>query len=176
MFHAWFYLLSCVLSTLWSTFHMISWTNLLTRATVPAACFLLFLVPGKSENEYSRNWTGQKPKILFHQKTPGAIIWDGVGLGPNHTTWPRGLGLAAPGGGLAAPDTPSVSLFAYKMPSDLKTQGGDVFLDSTIRNQKLHSGTLPGRGIGGDHRHHHHHRFSIDHPCFPHLWVSNPLL
>ena len=39
---------------------MISWTNLLTRATVPAACFLLFLVPGKSENEYSRNWTRQK--------------------------------------------------------------------------------------------------------------------
>ena len=44
---------------------MISWTNLLTRATVPAACFLLFLVPGKSENEYSRNWMGQKPKCLF---------------------------------------------------------------------------------------------------------------
>jgi len=36
-------------------------------------------------------------------------------------------------------------------------------------DQKLRSGTLPGRGIGGDHRHHHHHRFSIDHPCFPHL-------
>ena len=44
MFRAWFYILSCVLSTLWSTFHMISWTNLLTRATVPAAYFLLFLV------------------------------------------------------------------------------------------------------------------------------------
>ena len=45
MFHAWFYLLSYVLSTLWSTFHMISWTNLLIRATVLVACFLLFLVP-----------------------------------------------------------------------------------------------------------------------------------
>src|SRR5215216_3803485 len=69
MFHAWFYLLSYVLSTLWSTFHMISWTNLLTRATVPVACFLLFLVSGKSENQYSRNWTGQKPKLIFYQKT-----------------------------------------------------------------------------------------------------------
>ena len=49
MLHAWFYPLSCVLSTLWSTFHMISWTNLLTRATVPAACFLLFLVPGSQK-------------------------------------------------------------------------------------------------------------------------------
>ena len=49
MFHAGFYPLSCVLSTLWSTFHMISWTNLLTRATMPAACFLLFLVPGSQK-------------------------------------------------------------------------------------------------------------------------------
>ena len=61
------------------------------------------------------------PKILFHQKTHGARIRDGVGLGPSHTTWPRGLGLAALGGGLAAPDTPSVSLFAYKLPPNLKT-------------------------------------------------------
>ena len=49
-------------------------------------------------------------------------------MGLGHTTWPRGLAQAAPGGGLAAPDSPSVSLFAYKKPSDLKTLGGfDVF-------------------------------------------------
>src|SRR5215216_3122448 len=42
MFHALLYPLSCVLFQLWSTFHMISWTNLLTRATVPAACFCCF--------------------------------------------------------------------------------------------------------------------------------------
>ena len=60
---------------------MIYWTNLLTRATVPAACFLLFLVPGKSENEYSRNWTGQKPKFIFFRKTHGARIRDGGGPG-----------------------------------------------------------------------------------------------
>src|SRR5215216_1889078 len=103
MLHAWFYPLSCVLSTLWSTFHMISWTNLLTRATVPAACFLLFLVPGKSENEYSWNWTGQKPKCLFFQKTPGARIRDGGGPGAGHILPGRGLGLAAPGHGVVAP-------------------------------------------------------------------------
>ena len=128
-----FYLLSYVLSTLWSTFYTLSWTNLLTRATVPAACFLLFFVPGKSENEYSRNWTGQKPKSVFHRGTPGARIRDGEGLGPSHPTWQRGLGLAALGGGLAAPDYPSVSLFAYKLPSDLKTQGGfDVFPERVL--------------------------------------------
>src|SRR5215216_6159542 len=100
MFHAWFYLLSCVLFQLWSTFHMISWTNLLTRATVPVACFLLFLVPGKSENQYSRNWTGQKPKFLFYRKTHGARSRDGGGPGPGHTIWWRGLALATPPGGV----------------------------------------------------------------------------
>src|SRR5215216_403384 len=97
MFHAWFYPLSCVLSTLWSTFRMISWTNLLTRATVPAAYFLLFLVPGKSENEYSRNWTGQKPKFLFFRKSSYARIRDREGLGAGHTTWSRVQAWPVPG-------------------------------------------------------------------------------
>ena len=135
-----------------------------------------------AENQLSGKIPENTPKILFHEKTPGARRRDGGGLGPGHTTWPRGLAQAAPGGGLAAPDTPSVSLFAYKKPSNLKTLGGGGVRrfskrssapppppDSTKQHQKLRSGTLPGRGIGGDHHHHHHHRFSIDHPCFPHL-------
>ena len=80
---------------------MISWTNLLTRATVPAACFMLFLVPGKSENEYSRNWTGQKPKLLFSRKTHGARRRVGEGPQGGHTIWWRGLALAVPPGGVA---------------------------------------------------------------------------
>jgi len=52
--------------------------------------------------------------------------------------WPhtprRGLGLAAPGHGVVAPGTPSVSLFAYKMPSDLKTQGGSTFFQKEFRS------------------------------------------
>ena len=82
MFHAWFYLLSCVLFQLWSTFHMIFWTNLLTSVTVLVACFLLFLVPEKSENQYSRNWTGQKPKFLFTGRLtePEAETEEGQGL------------------------------------------------------------------------------------------------
>ena len=95
---------------------MISWTNLLTRATVPAACFLLFLVPGKSENEYFRNWTGQKPKLVFHQGTPRARIRDGEGMGPGHTTWPHGQAWPVPGGGLATLGTPSACPSAYKLP------------------------------------------------------------
>ena len=102
MFHAWFYLLYCVLSTLWSTFHMISWTNLLTWATVPTACFLLFLVPGKSENEYSRNWTGQKPNSIFQRGGHGARKRDGEGPEAGHTTWPCGQRWTAPWGVVAA--------------------------------------------------------------------------
>ena len=99
---------------------MISWTNLLTRATVPAACFLLFLVPGKSENEYSRNWTGQKPKCLFFRKGSSASIRDGEGPGIHHTTWPRGQAGPVPGGGVVAPGTSSASPSDYKMPSGRK--------------------------------------------------------
>ena len=81
---------------------MISWTNLLTRATVPAACFLLFLVPGKSENEYSRNWTGQKPKCLFFRKGSSARIRDREVPEGGHTTWPCSQAWPTPGGGVAA--------------------------------------------------------------------------
>src|SRR5215216_7600205 len=120
MFHAWFYPLSCVLFQLWSTFIMISWTNLLTRAIVPTTCFLLFLVPEKSENEYSRNWTGQKPKCLFFWKGSSARIRDGEGPRSHHTTWPRDQAWPAPGGGVAAPGTPSASPSAYILTSRLK--------------------------------------------------------
>src|SRR5215216_533374 len=120
MFQAWFHPLSCVLFQLWSTFHMISWTNLLTRATVPAVSFLLFLVPGKSENEYSQNWTGQKTKCLFFRKSSDARIRDGEGLGGDHTTRQGSQAWLALGVGLADPSNPSSSPSAYKMPSERK--------------------------------------------------------
>ena len=88
----------------------------------------------------------------------------------------RGLGLAAPGHGVVAPGTPSVSLFAYKKPSDLKTSGGSTFFQKKFRStattegeiqgtESLYSGTLPGRGsapraISID-LHHHLHRPSM---------------
>ena len=42
--------------------------------------------------------------------------------------------LAAPGGGVAAPGTPSTSLFAYNMPPDLKTDGGSTFFQKEFRS------------------------------------------
>ena len=49
------------------------------------------------------------------------------------TPLPRGWAQAAPGGGVATPGTPSASLFAYKMPLDLKTEGGLMFFQKEFR-------------------------------------------
>ena len=87
---------------------------------MPVACFLLFLVPEKAENQYSRNWTGQKPKCLFFRKGSSARIRDGEGPGSHHTTWPRCEAWPTLGGGVAAPSTPSASHSAYKMTSERK--------------------------------------------------------
>jgi len=117
-----------------------------------------------------------KAKVPIFQKTPGARIRDGGELGAGHTTPRRGLGLAVPGHGVVALGTPSVSLFAYKKPSDLKTTGGSTFFHENFRctaategeirgTESLYSGTLPGRGsapgaISID-PHHHLHRPSM---------------
>ena len=112
MFHAWFYPLSCVLFQLWSTFHMISWTNLLTRATVLAACFLLFLVP--RSRKMNILGIGRDKSLSFYWGTLGARVRDGEGPEGGQTTWWRGPGQAALGGGVGPSGTPSVSPLAYK--------------------------------------------------------------
>src|SRR3954465_13079087 len=118
MFHA------CLVSTLHCLsgtllvyplrYFLFSRTNLLQDATVPVPFFLLFLVPEKSENEYSRNWTGQKPKSIFYRGEHGARRRDGEGHRGGHTPWPHDLAHAW--GGAATSGTPSASLFAYKKP------------------------------------------------------------
>ena len=102
--------------------------------------------------------------------------------------WPKPQGGAAKGPTAPATEesdsaTSPSPPFDYLTLSDLKREGVVHFIQKHLRtpppsrnlfrDQKLRSGTPPGRGIGGDHRHHHHRRFSIDHPCFPHPCVSN---
>jgi hypothetical protein len=121
-------------------------------------------------------------KLLFYQKTHGARRRDGEEPRGAHTTWCHALGQAAPGGGVAASSTALSPPFAYIKSLTWKQRGFDIFPryssatppppETSRWNQKLHSGTLSGRGIGGDHRHHHHRRLSINHPWFPiHVWV-----
>ena len=65
MLHACFYTICLVFRyTSWH-FYAISGTNLLTRCHSASSCFLLFLVSEILHRKYSRNWTGQKPKIIY---------------------------------------------------------------------------------------------------------------
>src|SRR5215217_1886481 len=65
MFHASFMTIpTCFVHTLYH-FYAFSGTNLLTRCRSASSCFLLFLVSEILHRKYSRNWTKQKPTVLF---------------------------------------------------------------------------------------------------------------
>ena len=70
------------------------------------------------------------PKIIFHQKIHGARRG---GLGGQ--THPRRRPTdPAPGGGLATPGSFLASLHVYKLPSDLKTEGGSIVFQKEFRS------------------------------------------
>src|SRR3954469_20563818 len=112
---------ACLLSTLLCfvhtlrCFYMFSRTNLLTSCHSASCLFSSAFGSRKTENQYSRNWTGQKPKSIFYRGKHGARRRDGGGPRESHTPWPRGQAWPAPGGA-AASGTPSAFLFAYKKP------------------------------------------------------------
>jgi hypothetical protein len=62
-------------------------------------------------------------KLLFYQKTHGARRRDGDEPRGAHTTWPRGPGQAALGGGVATSAAASSPPFSYIMSLTLKTEG-----------------------------------------------------
>src|SRR5215218_4313892 len=65
MFHASFMTIhTCFVHTL-CCFDAFSGTNLLTRCRSASSCFRLFLVSEILHRKYSRNWTKQKPTVLF---------------------------------------------------------------------------------------------------------------
>jgi hypothetical protein len=66
-------------------------------------------------------------KIIFYQKTHGARIRDGEGLGGDHTTWWRSPSLVVPGCGEATPAVPLSPPSSYKYPSTWNYRGFGVF-------------------------------------------------
>ena len=86
MFHASFMtILTCFTYTLYH-FDAFSGTNLLTRCRCASSCFLLFLVSEILHRKYSRNWTKQKPTVLFStelSRTPKGIR-RGAKVAPHH--------------------------------------------------------------------------------------------
>jgi hypothetical protein len=76
-------------------------------------------------------------KLLFYEKTHGARIRDGEGPRGAHTTWWRGPGQAAPGGGVAAPAIASTPPSAYIYPG-LENIGDSVFFTDRVPLRRHH--------------------------------------
>src|SRR3954470_6423051 len=52
----------------WRCFYMFSGTNLLTSCYSASCLFSSVFGSRKAENQYSQNWTGQKPKSIFYRE------------------------------------------------------------------------------------------------------------
>src|SRR3954465_1017002 len=97
-----------------------------------------------AENELSGKVPENMPKTISHQKIHGARRGDRGEAWGAQTHPRRGPTNPVPGGGLATPGSSSASLRAYKLPSDLKTEGGSIVFQkefcsatATTRNQDL---------------------------------------
>src|SRR4051812_36886361 len=110
---------ACLLSTLLCFvytlryFYIISGTNLLISCHSAGCLFSPVFGSRKAENQYSRNWTGQKPKSIFYRGQHEAGVRDGGDSPGGHPPWPRGWAPPAPGGGVWPPWWPLPRLFAY---------------------------------------------------------------
>src|SRR3954464_7450569 len=104
MLHACFVsTLLCFVYTL-RCFYIFSGTNLLTSCHSASCLVSSVFGSRKAKNQYSRNWTGQKPKLLFFPEQHGTTkkSWRGghrVAKPPR-----RGQALEAPGGGVGPLD------------------------------------------------------------------------
>jgi hypothetical protein len=102
-----FVIVSSLICVFWK---QLTWTNAVFSRIALVSCFC-------AEIQLSGKISENTTKFLFYQKTHGARIRDGEGLGGHHTTWWRGPGLAALGCGEATPVASSSPPFAYIYPS-----------------------------------------------------------
>jgi hypothetical protein len=141
--------------------------------------FCCFCVSEKLHRKYSRNWTKQKPNVLFFLKRHKVQRWDGGGPGARLTLGRRGL---APGRAtrgwdqLVHPLTPPFRLYIPLDGKNLKDRS--LFLEtyckplSSSSRDREDPGALPGtlseRGIPAGGLLHHHGRLRSD------VWVVYP--
>src|SRR4051812_11472146 len=101
-------------------FYGFSATNILTRCHSASFCFLLFLIPEKSQNKYFRN----RQRKLFYQvsyrKTPEARRRAGGGPQGGQTPLRVGKALGAPGGGVGPLAHSRLRPFAHLSPRGQK--------------------------------------------------------
>jgi hypothetical protein len=151
--------------TLWR-FYAFSGTNLLTRCHSVSS---LFFVSEKLHRKYSRNWTKQKPNLLFFPKGHEVRRWDGGGPEAKLTQGWRGMPLARTTRGWDQLAHLLTLPFHLYIPLDGKNlKDGLLFLEtyckpppSSTRDREdpgAVPGTLPERGIlAGGLLHHHGH-------------------
>src|SRR3954470_21646120 len=106
-----FYTLRC--------FYIFSGTNLLKSCHSASCMFSSFFGSRKAENQYSRNWTGKKPKSIFYRGQHEARRRDEDGSLRVHTPWPCRWAHPAPRG-CTRPSAPLACPFAYKKPPTQK--------------------------------------------------------
>src|SRR3954454_25064798 len=102
----------CFTGTCWC-FYGFSATNILTRCHSASFCFLLFLIPEKSQSKYSRN---RKRKIFYevsYRKSPEARRGIRGGWWAHNTPRRAPALLAAPGHGVAHQSSPRLRSFSY---------------------------------------------------------------
>src|SRR3954462_2821493 len=101
---------ACLVSTLLCfvytlrCFYMFSGTNLLTSCHSASCLFSSVFGSRKAENQYSRNWTRQKPKSLFSRSNMEPRSKAGGGPQGGRTPPRRGQALEAPTEGVGPLD------------------------------------------------------------------------
>jgi hypothetical protein len=147
--------------------------------------FCCFCVSEKLHRKYSRNWTNQKPNLLFFQTREEVWRWDGGGPGAGHTLGLHSLALARATRGwgrLVHLLTPPFRLYIPLDGKNLRPQS--IFLDTYCKPPPLSMrdwegpeallGTLPKRGIPVGGLLHHHGRLRSDvWVVYPGLWVHS---
>src|SRR4051812_35894495 len=88
--------LLCFVYTL-RCFYIFSGTNQLTNCHSASCLFSSVFGSRKAENQYSRKWTGQKPKSIFYRGRHEVQRGDGDANQGRHTSPRRGWAHPAPG-------------------------------------------------------------------------------
>src|SRR4051812_26137233 len=114
-------------------FYIFSGTNLLT-----SCLFSSVFGSRKAENQYSRNWMGQKPKSIFYRGEHETIVQDGEAPEGGQTPPEHGQAWPMPGEGVGPLVASQPRLFAYKKPPTQKTLSTRSIFHETVCSRRHH--------------------------------------
>jgi hypothetical protein len=141
----------------------------------PVSAVLVFR---KATQEYSRNWTKQKPKFLFFPKHDGVQSWDGGEPGGGHATPWRPPPQAAPGPGVGPCPPLDAALLPIYSPRRENLKGLINFPQNILQAVAIVDARLGGsisssRHPAGEGNHCQRPFLS---PCLPPEWCLSSLL